>query len=401
MRFLNAMLEKFVKTGTIRIIDADNRRYEYKGAAGPEVTLRLNDPKLPRRLFLNPELRAGEAYVDGALVIEEGSIRDFLMIFALNRDNLRAQPWQKTLRKTYKRLRRFHQRNTAGRAQKNVEHHYDLSNDFYRLFLDDDMNYSCAYFTSPEDSLEVAQQNKLRHIAAKLDLKAGQRVLDIGSGWGGMAMFMAEHAGVEVVGVTLSKEQRARATEQVRARGLQDKVRFDLIDYREVAGPFDRIVSIGMLEHVGMNYLEEYFAKIGDLLTDDGMALIHSIGRKGGPGPTNPWIRKYIFPGGHAPALSETCTAVEQSGLWITDIEILRLHYADTLAQWEKRLQRNRARIVDILDERFCRMWEFYLIISEMSFRYGKHMVFQVQLTKAIDTAPVTRDYMREAEAAF
>ncbi len=399
MRLLNAMLEKFVQTGAIRIIDADNKRYEYEGAAGPEVTLRFTDKNLARRLALNPELRAGEAYVDGTMIIEEGSIRDFLMIFALNRTNLRSQPLQKTIRRIYKRLRRFHQRNSIIRAQENVAHHYDLSNDLYRLFLDDDLHYSCAYFSSPEDSLETAQQNKIRHIASKLALKPGQKVLDIGSGWGGMAMYLAEHAQVEVLGVTLSKEQQSLATERAKQRGLQDKVRFELMDYRDVTGPFDRIVSIGMFEHVGMAYHREYFTKIDSLLADDGVALVHSIGRKGGPGLTNPWIRKYIFPGGHTPALSETCTAVEQAGLWITDMEILRLHYADTLVEWEKRLQENRTKIAGLLDERFCRMWEFYLIISEFSFRYGKHMVFQLQLTKNVDATPVTRDYMAQAEA--
>ncbi len=399
MRLLNAMLDKFVQTGTIRIIDADNKRYEHKGAPGPEVTLRLTDKKLSRRLFLNPELRAGEAYVDGTLIFEEGTIRDLLMIFALNRSSLRNQPLQKSIRKVLKRVRSFHQRNSIVNARANVAHHYDLSNDLYRLFLDEDMHYSCAYFNSGEDTLEVAQQNKIRHIAAKLDLKPGQKVLDIGSGWGGMAMFMAEHCDVEVLGVTLSKEQQSLATQRAKERGLQDRVRFDLTDYRDVEGQFDRIVSIGMFEHVGIDHHQEYFAKINSLLTPDGVALVHAIGRKGGPGTTGAWIRKYIFPGGYSPALSETCMAIEKAGLWVTDMEILRLHYADTLVAWEQRFQQNRQKITDLLDERFCRMWEFYLIISELSFRYGKHMVFQIQLSKSVDALPVTRTYMSEAES--
>jgi len=401
MRLLNAMLEKFVQTGTIRIIDADGKKYEHRGEEGPEVTLRFTDKKLARRLFLNPELRAGEAYVDGTMIFEEGSIRDLLMIFAINRSNLRKQPLQKTLRAFLKRVRKIHQRNSVRNARANVAHHYDLSNELYRLFLDEDMHYSCAYFSSPEDTLDVAQQNKIRHIAAKLDLKPGQKVLDIGSGWGGMAMFIAQHADVEVLGVTLSKEQQALATERAKERGLQDRVRFELMDYRDVEGHFDRIVSIGMFEHVGITHHQEYFTKINNLLTSDGVALVHAIGRKGGPGTTGAWIRKYIFPGGYSPALSETCTTIEKAGLWITDLEILRLHYADTLVAWEQRFQKNRQQIAELLDERFCRMWEFYLIISEMSFRHGKHMVFQVQLSKSVDNLPITRDYMAAAEASM
>ncbi len=401
MRLLNAMLEKFVQTGTIRIIDADGKKYEHKGTQGPEVTLRFTDKKLANRLFLNPELRAGEAYVDGTMIVEEGSIRDLLMIFALNRSNLRKQPLQRSLRTLLKRVRKFHQHNTVRKARANVAHHYDLSNELYRLFLDEDMHYSCAYFASPKDTLEVAQQNKIRHIAAKLDLKPGQKVLDIGSGWGGMAMFIAQHADVEVLGVTLSKEQQVLATERAKERGLQDRVQFKLMDYRDVEGHFDRIVSIGMFEHVGIAHHQEYFTKINNLLTADGVALVHAIGRKGGPGTTGAWIRKYIFPGGYSPALSETCTTIEKAGLWITDLEILRLHYAETLAAWEQRFQKNRQQIAGLLDERFCRMWEFYLIISEMSFRHGKHMVFQIQLSKSVDNLPITRDYMAAAEASM
>jgi len=280
MRLLNAMLEKFVQTGCIRIIDADNNRYEHKGTDGPEVTLRFTDKKLARRLFLNPELRAGEAYVDGTMIFEEGTIRDLLMIFAINRSNLRNQPLQKSIRKVLKRVRSFHQRNSVANARANVAHHYDLSNELYRLFLDEDMHYSCAYFRSPDDTLEQAQQNKIRHIAAKLDLKPGQKVLDIGSGWGGMAMFLAEHADVEVLGVTLSKEQQSLATKRAKERGLEDRVRFELRDYRDVDGQFDRIVSIGMFEHVGIDHHLEYFAKINSLLKDDGVALVHAIDRK-------------------------------------------------------------------------------------------------------------------------
>jgi cyclopropane-fatty-acyl-phospholipid synthase len=280
-----------------------------------------------------------------------------------------------------------------------VQHHYDLSNAFYKLWLDDDMLYSCAYFQSADDTLEQAQQNKLRHIAAKLDLKPGQRILDIGCGWGAMALYLAKVADVTVMGVTLSTEQLARAREQAKLRGLDNRVTFELMDYRNVQGPFDRIVSVGMFEHVGIGQFEAYFSKIRSLLTDDGVALVHSIGRKGGPGQTGAWIRKYIFPGGYSPALSETLQSVERAGLWVTDIEILRLHYAKTLRMWEQRFQSHRTEVATMMDERFCRMWEFYLIASELSFSHGKHMNFQIQLTKTVEAAALTRDYMFETEA--
>ncbi|MCI0429222.1 MAG: cyclopropane-fatty-acyl-phospholipid synthase family protein [Rhodospirillales bacterium] len=400
MRLLNAMLSRFVRTGTLRIIDAKGRHHLHKGTAGPEVTLRLCSPKLPLALVLNPELRAGEAYMDGTLVIEQGTIRDFLTLFALNRENLRSQPLQRLIRSVRKRVRSLHQRNTASRSRKNAAHHYDLSNELYRLFLDDDLNYSCAYFLKPDDLLEVAQQNKLRHIAAKLALQPGQKVLDIGSGWGGMAFFLAEHADVEVLGITLSMDQHALATQRAKERGLEGRVRFEIKDYRDVGGRFDRIVSIGMFEHVGVGNYRVFFAKLTELLTPDGVALIHSIGRAGGPGATSQWFRKYIFPGSYAPALSEVHVAVEESGLWVTDLEILRKHYAETLRAWDDRFQCKRKAIASLLDERFCRMWEFYLIAAEMGFRYGKQMVFQLQLAKSVDALPLTRDYMAETEAS-
>ncbi|MGI9371882.1 MAG: class I SAM-dependent methyltransferase [Hyphomicrobiales bacterium] len=400
MKLLNSMMSRFIKVGTMRVIDADGNEHVYAGEPGPEVTLRITDPKLYTSLFLNPELRAGEAYMNGTLQIVDGGIRDLLKVFAVNRSNLRDQPMQKLVRGTYKKIRKLHQRNTVDASKQNVSHHYDLSNDLYRLFLDEDMHYSCAYFRTLEDTLAEAQQNKLQHIASKLDLKPGQRVLDIGSGWGGMAMYLAAAEDVEVTGVTLSTEQQQLATQRAKERGLSDRVRFELIDYREVQGPFDRIVSVGMFEHVGVQQFPAFFGQISELLADDGVALLHSIGRKGGKGTTGAWVRKYIFPGGYSPALSETLDAVEQSGLWVNDIEILRLHYADTLLAWENNFQENRDKIAEMLDARFCRMWEFYLIMSEFTFRHGKHMVFQMQLTKDVNTLPITRDYMfaREEE---
>ena len=296
MRLLNAMLNRFVQTGRLCVIDAAGKARVFEGAEGPDVTIRLTDPKLARSLFLNPELRAGEAYMDQTLVIEKGSLRDLLTLFALNRKNLRGQPLQKSLRRAYKRIRRLHQRNTMGAARSNVAHHYDLSNQLYRLFLDEELNYSCAYFEEPGQSLEVAQRNKLRHIAAKLDLRAGQRVLDIGSGWGSMALYLAEACDLEVLGVTLSKEQHALANARAKERGLDGRVKFELRDYREVTGQFDRIVSVGMFEHVGVGHHRAFFDKVSELLAPEGVALLHSVGRMGGPGTTSPWIPQVHIP---------------------------------------------------------------------------------------------------------
>ena len=398
MRLLKSLLQRIVQVGTLTVIDADGTAHVFKGVDGPEATVRIHDPALYRSLFFHPELHAGEAYMDGTLTVENGTIRDLLTLMMINRRGLRTHPVQKMLNSGLKRIRKLHQRNDVKSARAHVQHHYDLSNDFYKLFLDSDMNYSCAYYASPDDTLEQAQQNKLRHIASKLDLRPGQRVLDIGCGWGGMALYLAANADVEVTGVTLSSEQLALAKQRAIERGLDNRVHFELKDYREVTGTFDRVVSVGMFEHVGIANYDAYFKKIGELLTPDGVALVHSIGRKGGPSSTGAWIRKYIFPGGYSPALSEATASVERSKLWITDIEILRLHYAKTLRAWEARFQANRAKITAMMDERFCRMWEFYLISSELVFSHGNHMNFQLQLTKGVHTLPLTRDYLLEAE---
>ncbi len=399
MRMLKTMMKRFVKIGKLTIIDLDGEAHEFGPGGVPTVCIKLHEKKLYMDLFLNPELRAGEAYMDGSLTVEQGTIRDFLTLFAINADNLRAHPLQKSIRKYYKRVKRFHQRNFKKAAKSNVQHHYDLSNGFYKLFLDDDMQYSCAYFEREDMTLAEAQLAKKRHIAAKLDLKPGQKVLDIGCGWGGMAIYLAQNFDVHVTGVTLSTQQHKLAIERVVKAGLTGKVDILLQDYRDLPGPFDRIVSVGMFEHVGTPQFSEFFNKVHDLLTDDGAMLLHSIGRRGGPGSTARWIRKYIFPGGYSPALSETIAVVEQSGLWITDMEILRLHYAKTLRQWDRNFQANRDKVSSMMDEKFCRMWEFYLIISELSFIYGKNMNFQMQLTKDRNALPITRDYMGKVEA--
>ena len=401
MKLLNAMLTRIIRTGTLEVVDADGNLHRYGGTPGPFARVRLHDPALDRALVWSPDLKAGEAYMDGTLTIEQGSLRDFLTLFAINRGVSRKLPIQKPLRRMAKRMKSLWQRNTLVQSQRNVAHHYDLSNELYSLFLDSGMNYSCAYFRSPSDTIEEAQQNKLRHIAAKLDLQPGQRVLDIGCGWGGMAIYLAQNFDVHVTGVTLSKEQLALAQQRADELGLAHKISFEFKDYRDVTGTFDRIVSIGMFEHVGISYFQQYFGKIQSLLAPDGVALVHAIGRKGGPGTTGQWLRKYIFPGGYSPALSETFAAIESSGLWVTDTEIWRLHYAETLRAWYDRFEANRGKAEALLGEKFCRMWEFYLITSELSFRYFKHMVFQIQLAKTVDTLPLQRDYMVDAERAL
>ena len=391
---LSHMLKSFVRKGTLKVIDADGNVHVFSGGPGPSVTMRLSDRALYRKLFFNPELHAGEAYMDGRLSFEASTLRDFLTLFSVNRLALGAYPLQNVLRRISRGLKRFQQANPVGKAEKNVAHHYDLGNDFYRLFLDQGMQYSCAYFLSDSDSLEEAQQNKLRLLAAKLNLRPGLRVLDIGSGWGDLALYLARLEDVDVTGVTLSREQHALANEKARAAGLGDRVRFQLRDYRELTEPFDRIVSVGMFEHVGVNHYATYFRKVRQLLAEDGVALIHTIGRAEPPSTTAGFIAKYIFPGGYIPALSEMAAGVEHSGLVIADVEILRLHYARTLRAWRQRFLANWDKAAAVLDERFCRMWEFYLAASETAFRYQGLVVFQMQLVRRIDALPITRDYM-------
>lgn len=395
------MLKSFVRTGTLNVIDAEGRTHIFGGTPGPSVTMRLTDPTLYRKLFFNPELAAGEAFMDGRMSFENSTLRDFLTLFSVNRLSLGSYPLQKVLRSVSRGLKRFQQANPIGKAQKNVAHHYDIGNDFYRLFLDKGMQYSCAYFAGDDDTLEDAQQNKLRLIASKLNLKPGQSVLDIGCGWGDLALYLARMEKVNVLGVTLSKEQCALAREKARQLGVADRVRFELTDYRTVAERFDRIVSVGMFEHVGVHHYGEFFAKVNELMTADGVMLLHSIGHMSPPGTASPWLRKYIFPGAYSPALSEVFTAVEQNSLWVTDLEFLRVHYAKTLAHWERRFQANRAKVAQMYDERFCRMWEFYLISAEMMFRTGSQLVFHMQLAKKRDAAPIVRDYITDTQRAY
>lgn len=395
------LLKDLIQVGQLTLIDANGNTHVCGVPGGTTATIRVRDKSLHRKLFFRPQLHFGEGFMDGGWTVEEGTLHDVLSILTSNLERIEQHPLQRSLNSLGRLLRRAWQYNPMGRAKRNVAHHYDLSDTLYDLFLDKDRQYSCAYFEDPSDSLETAQANKKRHIAAKMMLEPGHKVLDIGSGWGGMALFLAEAAECDVTGLTLSEEQHKVSQERAQAAGLQDRVRFHLRDYREHTGQFDRIVSVGMFEHVGVGHYAEYFSKVKEFLADDGVCLLHSIGRMEPPGSTNPWLRKYIFPGGYTPALSETLSAIEACGLWVTDIEILRLHYAETLRHWHDRFQANRAKIAELYDERFCRMWEFYLVGCEMSFRHMGQMVFQMQITKQQDAVPLTRDYIGAAEQAL
>ena len=397
---VSRLLERMIRVGTLEVIDADGERHVFSGEPGPEVTVRLHDRALHYRLFFNPGLSVGEAYMDGTLTIEKGTLSEFLEIATRNLRFAQAYPPYAAIERLSRLLRRWQQRNPVGLARTHVAHHYDLPDRLYDLFLDRDRQYSCAYFQNPGNDLETAQLNKRRHLAAKLLLEPGHRVLDIGSGWGGLALYLARVGGGQVTGLTLSGEQAKVASRRAAEAGLAERVRFHLRDYREETGTYDRIVSVGMFEHVGVDHYPEFFAKVRALLTEDGVCVLHSIGRMAGPSTTFAWLRKYIFPGGYSPALSEVLPAVEQSGLWITDIEVLRLQYAKTLRAWRRRFEANRARIAELFDERFCRMWEFYLALSEAAFRHGDHFVFQMQLAKRRDAAPLTRDYITDWEHA-
>jgi cyclopropane-fatty-acyl-phospholipid synthase len=399
---LSHMMKAFIRKGKLTVIDANGQPHVFSGEPGPEVTMRLTDPKLYRTLVFNSELAAGEAYMEGTLRFEDGSsLRDFLTLFSINRLALGSYPIQKALRAIKMRFRKRQQSNVKGEAQRNVAHHYDLGNEFYKLFLDEHMLYSCAYFREPQETLEQAQRNKLRLLAAKLCLRPGMKVLDIGCGWGDLALYLAQLEDVEVLGVTLSKEQQALATQRAKDAGLDGRVRFELRDYRDVNEPFDRIVSVGMFEHVGVHHYDEFFKKLNALMPDDGVAVLHSIGHMSPPGMASAWLRKYIFPGAYSPALSEVFEVVEKNSLWVTDLEFLRIHYATTLKHWGERFEKNRDKVIEMYDERFARMWEFYLISAEMMFRTGSQLVFHMQLSRSRDAAPIVRDYITDRHKAY
>ena len=392
------LLSQIVRIGRLSMVDAAGKRHVFEGAPGPSAAIRLHDKALHWKLVVRPHLYLPEAYMDGTLTLEEGSLYDLFDLFGLNAQTTDSIPAIQLGYKVSQLLRRLHQYNPVARSQRNVAHHYDLSNELYALFLDRDRQYSCGYFLSPGDDIDTAQHNKKRHIAAKLMLRPGQKVLDIGSGWGGMALYLAAECGVDVTGLTLSAEQLKVARHRAAAAGLSERVRFHLRDYREEREQYDRVVSVGMFEHVGVNQYGAFFAKLKELLAPDGVALVHAIGRMDGPAATNPWLHKYIFPGGYSPALSEVLPVVERTRLWITDIEILRLHYAETLRAWRVRFEEHRERIRALYDERFCRMWETYLIGAELAFRRQNHLIFQMQLARTVGAVPLTRDYMFDWE---
>jgi cyclopropane-fatty-acyl-phospholipid synthase len=402
-RFLTAA----IRQGTLTIIDHAGvaKTVGTPTPGWPDVTVRFTDARVPRDIALRPDLGAGEAYMNGRLIVEHGDILEMVGLVYHN------NPWEKGgiikdaaawRRGANALIRRFDRLNWARKSKRNVAHHYDLDDRLYDLFLDADRQYSCAYWTDPKtQTLEDAQQAKLAHIAAKLALRPGQRVLDIGCGWGGMALYLNRVADVDVLGVTLSEEQLKVANERAAAAGVADRVKFELIDYRAVTGRFDRIVSVGMFEHVGPASYETFFKQCRNLLTDDGVMLLHTIGRMGTPGVTDTWTAKYIFPGGYSPSLSEIITASEKAHLIATDVETLRLHYAHTLRQWYKRVTEHRAEIEALYDVRFFRMWQFYLAGAATSFEGGSMCNFQVQYARRRDSLPITRDYMALAEAQY
>lgn len=400
---LDALLRRVVVDGELVVHGADGRTRRF-GRSRPNrrpVAVRFASRRAEWAVARNPALGAGEAYMDGGLEILEGDVLDLLDLVTFNLRWDRDNPIRRALWRHAKIAAFWDQCNWARRSKRNVAHHYDLDGRLYDLFLDADRQYSCAYFADPGDSLERAQAAKKAHIAAKLALSPGQRVLDVGCGWGGLALYLHAVAGVDVLGVTLSEEQLAVARRRAEVAGVADRVRFELVDYRAVEGRFDRIVSVGMLEHVGLPHYRAFFDKVADLLAPDGAALVHTIGRADGPGATDPWTARYIFPGGYAPALSQLMPAIERSWLWATDIEMLRLHYAYTLEEWYARAVSVRDRIVRLYDERFHRMWLFYLAGAICAFRNDGHVNYQIQLARRRDALPITRDYMGEAERRY
>jgi cyclopropane-fatty-acyl-phospholipid synthase len=391
---LQSVLQKRVRTGDLTLNLPGGRSLRLGDGSGPALVARITTNGWAARIAAKPGLGVGEAYMDGGLVLEQGKIGEFIDLIGANAENKKKS--RGGLRRWLRRTLR--EANNRVQAQRNVAHHYDLSYDLYRRFLDEDMQYSCAYFERPDMTLEEAQVAKKRHIAAKLLLEPGHTVVEIGCGWGGLALTLVEEAGVEVDAITLSIEQLKVAKARAEAKGLASKARFSLTDYRDLKGTYDRVLSVAMFEAVGRPNYQEYFDGVARLMKEDGVALVHSIGRPE-PGVTNAWIDKYIFPGGYSPALSEVMPAIERAGLIVTDVEILRLHYAETIRHWRDRFEAARADIAALYDERFCRMFEFYLGIAEQSFRARRQYIWQIQLAKRIDALPITRDYIAEAEA--
>ena len=400
MWLLDKMLAGYVKRGELTVVDHNGKVYRY-GAPDTEfrpVTVRLADSKVVRQVASDPGLGAAEAYMDGRLIVEEGDLLDLVNIIRGSHKWEDSAGTNKFLRKGGKLQHRLSQLNWRKAARENVAHHYDVGNDFYRLFLDADLQYSCGYFTDLSHSIEQAQLDKKTHVAAKLRLKPGMKVLDIGCGWGGLALYLNRVADVDVLGITLSKEQLDVARQRAAEAGVSDRVKFELLDYRDVTGRFDRIASVGMLEHVGQPFYRTYFRKIRELLADDGIAVVHTMARLGGPGTTDKFMLKYIFPGGYLPALSEMVAASEQAKLIMADCETWRLHYVHTIARWYERYQANHDKIVAMYDERFYRLYQFYLAVSLTMFRDAAMGVYQLQYLRRREATPITRNYMFEDE---
>ena len=401
-RILTSVLSRSIRRGNLKVHTATGACLSFGDGTGLPIALRIHDRSAQWALLRDPDMQLGELFMDQRLTLDEGSIYDLLHLMLSNARRQKAPPLAHALDQFRFATRRFRQRNFGARSKQNVAHHYDLNRQLYELFLDTDMQYSCAYFEQEDQSLDAAQLAKKRHIAAKLLIEPGQRVLDIGCGWGGLAFYLVDVAQAKsVLGVTLSEEQLAVARERAAARGLTDPARFELQDYRNVQGTFDRIASVGMFEHVGASYYATFFETCHRLLSEDGVMLLHTIGCSDVPGFVTPWLDKYIFPGGYIPSLSEIIPVIERAGLIVSDIEILQLHYAWTLRAWRERFMARRAEAVRLYDERFCRMWEFYLAAAEAAFRCEDLNIFQIQISKSPAQSPSTRTYIEAKEAAF
>ena len=391
---LFSVLKKLNFDGTLEIIDSNGKTHKF-GNSNPQVCIRLKNKSIERKLFLNPNLHIGEAYMNEELVLEKGTIEDFLnLITNCYDDFISNNKFYKFYEYLSSIFMPFQQINQLVNSKKNVAHHYDINEDLYKLFLDQDMQYSCAYFHNPNMSLDQAQKDKKQHIIKKLQITENMDVLDIGCGWGGMAIEIAKSTGAKVKGITLSENQFKTASERAQKEGLADKVSFALQDYRNETEKYDRIVSVGMFEHVGVKYFKTYLSKANDILKENGVFLLHTIGQRGKPTATSPWIRKYIFPGGYIPSLSEVMNATQKLNINVTDVEVLRLHYAHTLSKWYQNVIENKDKIINMFDQRFFRMWEFYLLASKYSFVNMGNVVFQIQIAKNINNLPLTRNYI-------
>ncbi len=393
-RLLDRMLHLMISDGQLLVEMPGGALHRYGNGAGEPVHVRLQDTASTRALVLNPELALGELYMRGGLSIVDGDISALLKLVVRNINRPLKAWWMRPTHRLRSALRGTSQFNPLTRSRRNVAHHYDLRGQLYDQFLDADKQYSCAYFCRPDDTLEQAQIQKMTHISRKLLLEPGMRLLEIGSGWGGLAIYLARNYGVRVTGITLSQEQFDQAKKRAKDEGLSSLVEFKLCDYRELRGRYDRIVSVGMFEHVGLPHFDRFFSNLHDLLDPNGIALLHTIGWTAAPQATNPWIAKYIFPGGYVPTMSETMTAIEKAQLWVADVECWRLHYAYTLQHWRARFEANRETVRDLYDDEFVRMWRFYLSACEQTFRHGRQAVFQFQLSRKIDAVPLTRDYL-------